>query len=74
MKISTFMLVAGAAFAFAAPLASAREVITEHSYLPHKVIKHVSPTKGQTGPRPPLYIFVPGFSGTPSSSPDSIDD
>ena len=81
MKISMFMLLAGAAIIFAAPLANAREVvtehevITEHSFIPHKAVKHVKHVKTASGktsgatktsPRPPLYIYVPPFSGSPT--------
>ncbi len=82
MKFLMFTLVAFAAIAFAAPLASAHEIITEHSYLSHKTVKHVKThgntargsTKGQTTPKPPPYISVPGFSGTAASSPNSTGE
>jgi hypothetical protein len=82
MKFLMFTLVACTAIAFAAPLASAHEIITEHSYLSHKTVKHVKThgntargsTKGQTTPKPPLYISVPGFSGTAASSPNSTGE
>jgi hypothetical protein len=82
MKFLMFTLVACAAIAFAAPLASAHEIITEHSYLSHKAVKHVKThgntargsTKGQTTPKPPLYLTVPGFSGTAASSPNSTGE
>lgn len=82
MKFSMFTLVACAAVAFAAPLASAREIMTEHSYVSHKTAKHVKTqgntvrgsAKGQTTLRPPLYISVPGFTGTAASSPNSTGE
>ena len=80
MKISMFMLLAGAAIIFAAPLANARvlvtehEVITEHSFIPHKAVKHVKTVSGKTSgatkvsPRPPLYIYVPSPPETLAST------
>ena len=76
-KISMLMLVAGAAIAVVAPVASAHQLYTEHSYFPHKVVKHAKPAAGKSGtvtkvtqttPRPPLYIYVPPFTGTPAVS------
>ena len=72
MKISMLMLVAGAAIAVVAPVASAHEVYTEHSYIPHKIVKHVKTTGAKSSvatkatPRPPIYIYVPPFTGTPA--------
>src|SRR4029077_11793439 len=53
-----------------------------HSSLSHKTVKHVKThgktargsTKGQTTPKPPLYISVPGFSGPAASSPNSTGE
>jgi hypothetical protein len=81
VKIPTFLLMVGAAILFAAPMANAREVIGEYSVAPHKVVKHVKTSKvakhtktsksktataKTAAPRPPLYIYVPPFSGTPT--------
>ena len=80
MKFLMFTLAACAAIAFAAPLASAHDVITEHSYLSHKTVKHVKThgntargsTKRQTTPT--LYISVPGIGATaaPSSTGECL--
>jgi hypothetical protein len=78
-----FILVAGAATVFAAPIASAHETklhttpavhsvaksTKAHSKKVGKSAKHVksTPTKVVT-PTPPLYIYVPGYNGPPIAS------
>jgi hypothetical protein len=71
------MLVAGAAIVFAAPIASAETIKPHHASVKHqqattakKAAKVTSKTKVTT-PRPPLYTYIPGYSGPPlSSMPD----
>jgi hypothetical protein len=85
MKIPTIMMVAGAAIVFAAPVASAHMTTYDRTLPQHKIVKHhkvtthvktstakTAPTI-KTAPRPPLYIYVPGFTGTPSVSPSTND-
>lgn len=94
MKISTFMLVAGAAIVFAAPLANASNVraVPHHKVTTHGTT-HKGVTTGKSGkggkvskpvkagtnvttkiqPRPPIYIYVPGFTGGPVASPDPTE-
>src|SRR5215469_4695462 len=86
MKISTLMLVAGAAIVFAAPIASAATDKAHHSLPAHKVAKQGKASKGKSStklgksatsktvvPRPPFYIVVPGFTGTSVASPDPLN-
>ena len=84
VKISMVMVVAGAAIAFAAPIATAGTAKSHHSLPAHKIAKHgkvgngKSSTKVKTltpkplAPRPPLYVYIPGFTGTPFASSDLI--
>jgi hypothetical protein len=77
VKISAFMLVAGAAVAFAAPIANAsHQRAVPHNKTSvhgktHQQVKTKTGSSIKVSPRPPLYIFVPGFSGGPVSSPDA---
>lgn len=79
MKIPTIMMVAGAAIVFAAPVASAHvatydRTVPQQEIAKHKVAKHAKTAKAKTAsttktaPRPPLYVYVPPFTGTPSVS------
>jgi hypothetical protein len=87
VKISMFMVVAGAAIVFAAPLANASTDKSHHSLPAHKIAKHGKTAKGKSSsklgksagmtskpvtPRPPLYIYVPSVAGTPATA-DSTD-
>ena len=79
MKIPMIMMMAGAAIGFAAPMANATfdRTLPQHQ----KAVKHVKTAKAKTKttptikptPRPPLYIYVPGFTGTPSVSAGTND-
>ena len=87
VKIPMIMLVAGAAIALAAPLANAASTKKLNTAPVHKVVKHAKTTKiakpsGKLGtpgtsepvtPKPPLYIFVPGYSG-PALAADPADE
>jgi len=88
VKIPMIMLVAGAAIAVTAPLANAAATKKHNTAPVHKVVKHAKPTKhvritkpsGNPGgipkpvtPRPPLYIYVPGYSG-PALAQDPVDE
>jgi hypothetical protein len=79
MKIPTIMMVAGAAIVFAAPVANAHMTTYDRTVPLHKIAKHkvVKPAKTakaktatttKTAPKPPLYVYVPPFTGTPSVS------
>jgi hypothetical protein len=78
VKIATLIMVVGAAIAFAAPMANAsssravpHHKVTTHGKT-HKVIAHQK-GGGNVSAKPPLYIFVPGFSGTPSATTDPTE-
>ena len=86
MKISMFMVVAGAAIAFAAPIATAATARSHHSLPAHKIAKHGKAGSGKSStkvgktltPRPvvqqpPRYVYIPGFTGTPFANPDLLD-
>ena len=87
VKIPMIMLVAGAAIALAAPLANAASTKKLNTAPVHKLVKHAKTTKaakpagklGTTGTSkpvtqtPPLYIFVPGYSG-PAVAPGAVDE
>jgi hypothetical protein len=85
VKISMFMVVAGAAIVFAAPIATAGTAKSNHSLPAHKIAKHAKAVNGKSStrvgktltPKPlvpaPVYIYIPGFTGTPFASPDLID-
>jgi len=83
MKIAMIMVMAGAAIVFAAPVANAHMTAYDRSLPQNKVVKHqVARTKTsraktataiKVAPRP-LYIYVPGFTGTPASTnPDQTN-
>ena len=86
VKIPMIMLVAGAAIALTAPLANAASTNKQKTAPAHKLVKHgktgthvkTGGKLGTTGtskpvtPRPPLYIYVPGYSG-PAVAPDPVD-
>ena len=81
------MIVAGAAIVFAAPIANAskQRTLPQHKVTKHvtthkgvttgkgskggKITRPVTPTVAK--PRPPLYIYIPGFTGTPAATLDS---
>jgi hypothetical protein len=79
MKARMLMLAVGAALTVAVPVANARHVTNHRAVAGHKVV--TSTKTGKTGkvgktlkgvpPRPPLYIYVPGFTGAPSVAPDT---
>jgi len=86
VKISMFMVVAGAAIVFAAPIATASTAKSHHSLPAHKIAKHGKAGNGKSStkigkfltptpvaPRPPLYVYIPGFTGTPFADPGLID-
>jgi hypothetical protein len=91
VKIATFMLVAGAATVFAAPIANAdkQRAVPQHKVATHgtthkgvapgKSAKASKPVKSGTtlttklNPRPPLYIYVPGFTGGSVASLDPTE-
>jgi hypothetical protein len=74
MKIPMIMALAGAAIVFAAPVANARMATYDRTVPQHKIAKHVKTAKTKTAattkatPRPPLCIYVPPFTGTPTVS------
>src|SRR5262245_52460258 len=88
VKISMFMVVAGAAIAFAAPIATASTAKSNHSLPAHKIAKHGKAGNGKSSTKvgktktvtpkpvtqlPPVYVYIPGFTGTPFASPDLLD-
>ena len=80
MKLSMFMMVAGAAIVFGAPFASAATSNPNHASVQHhkatKAKKAVKATTKATKPtpRPTIYIYVPGYSGpSVTSTPDQTE-
>lgn len=86
MKVPMFVMVAGAAIAFAAPSANARAVKVHHAPVLHKIAKSkksgksakVAKSSKTTGsravtPKQPVYIYIPSLSGAPAVSTDPTD-
>jgi hypothetical protein len=78
VKISMFMMVAGAAIVFGAPLASAAAGSPNHAHVQHhkatKAKKAVKATTKATKQTPTIYVYVPGYSGPPvTSTPDQTE-
>jgi hypothetical protein len=80
VKLSMFMVVAGAAIVFGAPFAGAATSNPNHASVQHhkatKAKKAVKATAKATKatPRPTIYIYVPGYSGpSVTSTPDQTE-
>jgi hypothetical protein len=79
MKARMLMLAVGAALAVAVPVANARHVTGHRAVANHKAVTATKTGKaGKAGktlkgvtPRPPLYIYVPGYTGVPSVASDT---